>query len=426
MPQPSDILLITSDFSVMAAVAYGVLNVSAATRNLDKQRRSSWLAITVIACGSSIWAAHDIGGFGFGAEAPPKPTTLAAINWLISIAIAAVMVAVCSSHRPTLGHLLIAGAACGGSLTALCYGYLFTVPSALGYLDPHEIGNPTLIFALACSLIFILAANSDGPPASARAQAILTCAGLLSLLHAIALFAGHPETSLPHFALGRNDIGAAVIVGIIAIAWIMLYLIVRLARNDARLAHEYLQITHELAESERLYRLAYYDRATGLPNRLLFTENLMRRLVSVNYSTDSGNRFTLIYAELGDQLRLAQHLGQSRFDRILKKITEHAAAVLEKDDIIARLAPNGLILLINESGKKDIDTVLHRLHAQLSAPVQDDGEFFRFNWGYGNCRFPDDGNSIQALLFSAMKLHSGAGNAAHSNGVTPSRYAPVI
>lgn len=426
MSQTPHILLVTATFGTIAAVAYGVLAIGTATRELQDWRRLSWLAIATVATGSSIWAVHDVSGFGFGFDVPSTPASLVLFEWLVSILIGGVWVATAAAQRPTLGHLLVAGAVSGGALTLLCYGYLFTVPSASTQIDPHEIGNPALIFVLACSVIFVFAANASGHSKSARTQAILTCAGLFTLLHGIAFFGSHQDVALPRLILASHEAGIGVLLGVSAIAWGMLYLIVRLARNDARLAHEHQQIAHELAESERLYRLAYYDRATGLPNRLLFTEKLMRRLVSVNHSTAHENRFTLIYAELGDQARLAQHLGQSRFDRILKRITTQAAQVLESDDLMARLAPNGLILLINERRKQDIDTVLHRLRAQLSAPVQDDGEFFRFGWGYGDCRFPDNGNSIQALLFSAMKLHSQSGGTVDPNGITSSRYAPVI
>jgi hypothetical protein len=49
--------------------------------------------------------------------------------------------------------------------------------------------------------------------------------------------------------------------------------------------------------------------------------------------------------------------------------------------------------------------------------VRDNDVYFRFMWGIGFSRYPEHGNSIQALLFSAMKIQSQIGTEVKHIGV---------
>eukprot|EP01035_Chromulina_nebulosa_P009598 gene9598-12947_t len=122
-------------------------------------------------------------------------------------------------------------------------------------------------------------------------------------------------------------------------------------RLDQRWLERRAQRELEQAEVERVHRLAYYDSATGLPNRSLFTEKLLKQLVDANRRDASP--FGLIYAELRDFRVLLQRHGDARMNRVLKLLAERLGQELVGDDVLARLSYDGLILFVREQGERD-------------------------------------------------------------------------
>ncbi len=166
----------------------------------------------------------------------------------------------------------------------------------------------------------------------------------------------------------------------------------------------------ERREVQRIHRLAYYDEVTGLPNRSLFTEKLLRQLV------DAGSRdtapFGLIYAELRDYRQLLQRFGDERMHAVLRALTDRLGADLAPGDLLARLSSDGLILFVREQGDRDTAAATSRLCALLSTPIVESGDSFRFTWGIGHSRYPEHGQSTQALIRAATAVQRQIGTEA--------------
>ncbi len=166
----------------------------------------------------------------------------------------------------------------------------------------------------------------------------------------------------------------------------------------------------EQLEVQRIHRLAYYDEVTGLPNRSLFTEKLLKQLV------DAGHRetapFGLIYAELRDYRLLLQRFGDERINAVLKALTGRVGGELLEGDVLARLASDGLILFVREHTGRDTATAVSRLCALLSTPIVENGDSFRFTWGIGHSRYPEHGQSTQALIRAATAVQRQIGTEA--------------
>ncbi|WP_273454713.1 GGDEF domain-containing protein [Nevskia ramosa] len=173
-------------------------------------------------------------------------------------------------------------------------------------------------------------------------------------------------------------------------------------RLDQRWLERRAQRELEQAEVERVHRLAYYDSATGLPNRSLFTEKLLKQLVDANRRDASP--FGLIYAELRDFRVLLQRHGDARMNRVLKLLAERLGQELVGDDVLARLSYDGLILFVREQGERDTAAAVTGFCGLLSTPIVEGGDSFRFTWGIGHSRYPDQGQSTQALIRTAMTV----------------------
>lgn len=166
----------------------------------------------------------------------------------------------------------------------------------------------------------------------------------------------------------------------------------------------------ELHEVQRAHRLAYYDEVTGLPNRSLFTEKLLRQLVDAD-SRDS-TPFGLIYAELRDYRLLLQRFGDERINAVLKALSRRLGDELLEGDVLARLSSDGMILFVREVGDRDTATAVSRLCALLSTPIVESGDSFRFTWGIGHSRYPEHGQSTQALIRAATAVQRQIGTEA--------------
>lgn len=166
----------------------------------------------------------------------------------------------------------------------------------------------------------------------------------------------------------------------------------------------------EQREVQRIHRLAYYDDVTGLPNRSLFTEKLLKQLV------DAGSRetapFGLIYAELRDYRLLLQRFGEERINAVLKALAARVGSELIEGDVLARLSSDGLILFVREQGDRDTATAVSQLCALLSTPIVESNDSFRFTWGIGHSRYPEHGQSTQALIRAATAVQRQIGTEA--------------
>ena len=174
------------------------------------------------------------------------------------------------------------------------------------------------------------------------------------------------------------------------------------SRFDLRTTERREAMASELAEADRVHRLAYFDSVTGLPNRSLFTEKLLKQLV------DADSRgtvpFSLVYAELRDYRPLVQRLGDQQMNRVLLALTDRIVNEF-RGDSLARLSHDGLILMVQDREGRDLNSAISALCAQLSTPVtSDSGDVFRFAWGIGHSRFPDDGQSTQSLIRAATTI----------------------
>lgn len=222
-------------------------------------------------------------------------------------------------------------------------------------------------------------------------------------------------TGLQQFGIAGSDAPALVPgadggwLAATAGSGLLLATLAALVGDDAMTAHRTVR-AREDAEVQRIHRLAYYDEVTGLPNRSLFTEKLLKQLVDASHRDTAP--FGLVYAELRDFRQLLQRFGEARINAVLKAITERLAGDMKPGDLLARLSSDGLILFVREQADRETASVVSRVCALLSTPIDDAGDSFRFTWGIGHSRYPEHGASTQALIRAATTVQRQIGTEA--------------
>lgn len=79
---------------------------------------------------------------------------------------------------------------------------------------------------------------------------------------------------------------------------------------------------------------AYYDSLTGLPNRNLFKERLLRAMLT---SERTGSRFALCYLDVDRFKAINDTWGHDAGDKVLRETAERMSRALRKSDTLARL-----------------------------------------------------------------------------------------
>ncbi len=167
-------------------------------------------------------------------------------------------------------------------------------------------------------------------------------------------------------------------------------------------------ITARKSEAERVWRQAYHDVLTGLPNRALFTDRLERALAQAERR---GEPLAVLFLDL-DHFKIVNDThGHAAGDRLLQEAAARLARVLRAEDTLARLGGDEFTVLLPHlptsrggAGRAAV-RVARKILAALKKPFpldKKDGsapaEAFLITTSVGISLFPQNGTDAPALL----------------------------
>jgi diguanylate cyclase (GGDEF)-like protein len=179
-----------------------------------------------------------------------------------------------------------------------------------------------------------------------------------------------------------------------------------------RLAGAVHDITRRKDNEEQIRRLAYYDPLTGLPNRLLFTEQLSRALA---HAERHRGRIATMFVDLDNFKRVNDTLGHRAGDQLLREASARLSAVLRGQDSVARgsvdsgsdcsIARLGgdefIVLLTDVTQAQDAARAARRLVDALDEPFIIEGTEIFCGGSVGVSMYPEDGADVDTLLMNA-------------------------
>ncbi len=167
------------------------------------------------------------------------------------------------------------------------------------------------------------------------------------------------------------------------------------------------ELNRELqTEKEQLERathqisyLANHDSLTGLPNRRLLFE-LLRK--SFEMARRSGSKVGIIYVDLDDFKPINDRFGHLAGDRALVEISERLQSVLRASDTVSRVGGDEFVAVLNHvRGRSDVESAARKVLEICDTPLEFLGESCRIGASMGIAIFPDDGDSLEALVHCA-------------------------
>lgn len=155
---------------------------------------------------------------------------------------------------------------------------------------------------------------------------------------------------------------------------------------------------------EKVYFEEHRDRLTGLEDRGSFLEHLNRRMVQ---AAAHGKPLTLILIDVDHLRRINDRVGRTAGDEVLRKLAGLLRAVVEEDDLVARMGEDDFAVLLHGAGRGE--------SRQLAARLRSNMEQVRFLCGrsatgpvkvtlsMGSASFPADAENETDLIERARE-----------------------
>ena len=146
------------------------------------------------------------------------------------------------------------------------------------------------------------------------------------------------------------------------------------------------------------------DRLTGLEDRAAFLERLGKELAAAEAEARPA---TLILADVDHLRRINDRLGRSAGDEVLRKLAGLLRAVVDDDDLVARLGDDDFVVLLRGAGRGESRLLAARLRSNMeqvrflcgrsgSGPL-------RVTLSLGSASFPADAETEADLLERARE-----------------------
>ncbi|MEU4245502.1 EAL domain-containing protein [Actinoplanes sp. NPDC026619] len=119
----------------------------------------------------------------------------------------------------------------------------------------------------------------------------------------------------------------------------------------------------------RLHHQAYHDPLTGLANRALFRERLVRALDDHRHH---GKPLAVLFADLDDFKLINDSFGHAMGDRVLRAIADRMVACISAEELVARLGGDEFAVVLDRH-PDDAEPAGHRILAALREPFFIDG-----------------------------------------------------
>ena len=134
-----------------------------------------------------------------------------------------------------------------------------------------------------------------------------------------------------------------------------------------------IDITERKQAEEKLFRAAFYDKLTTLPNRALFMERLERALEHAKRREHY--LFALLFLDFDSFKVVNDSLGHTIGDQLLSAIARRLESAIRSVDTVARLGGDEFVILLDDiDGLTDATHIAERIQRSLTVPFNLNGQ----------------------------------------------------
>jgi diguanylate cyclase (GGDEF)-like protein/PAS domain S-box-containing protein len=174
-------------------------------------------------------------------------------------------------------------------------------------------------------------------------------------------------------------------------------------RDNNNQISNYIGIFSDISERKeaeaRIRYLAQHDVLTGLPNRTMFTADLVSAIASAKKLQQ---HLALLFIDLDHFKNINDSLGHHYGDLLLKATAERLKSRLKASDSICRQGGDEFILILQDIITPDeVAHIAERLISVLSTPIQLNEHEVTVSASIGIALYPEDGDNEETLVKNA-------------------------
>ncbi|MBP2663373.1 MAG: hypothetical protein H6Q71_1321 [Firmicutes bacterium] len=166
--------------------------------------------------------------------------------------------------------------------------------------------------------------------------------------------------------------------------------------NPIRLAGSYTDITEMKVQEDKLYRHAYYDRLTGLPNSSQFNEKVSSILSQSDLM--SGGIF---YIDLDNFKLINDSYGHDWGDLFLVALAKRVEQVMPPGGLFCRMGGDEFVALLPGITAKEASNFARTILGVMHEPFEINSILFFTTASLGIVLYPEQGNEVAELLRKA-------------------------
>ncbi|SDU32961.1 bifunctional diguanylate cyclase/phosphodiesterase [Halopseudomonas salegens] len=153
-------------------------------------------------------------------------------------------------------------------------------------------------------------------------------------------------------------------------------------------------ITQRKQDEQRIYRLAYYDSLTELPNRPLLEQ---RAAQAFSLAARHQSQVALLYIDLDNFKNVNDSLGHEVGDTLLVAIARRLQGILRDEDTLARSGGDEFMLLLPEVDANGASQIAEHILQLLADPIAAQGHELVVTASIGIALYPDDALDLGSL-----------------------------
>jgi cyclic di-GMP phosphodiesterase Gmr len=171
---------------------------------------------------------------------------------------------------------------------------------------------------------------------------------------------------------------------------------VRIADQNLLLSSS-ADLSEQKAIEEALFRRAYYDELTDLPNR-----RVIEKHVNDTIRRREGGRFALAFLDIDNFKYINDYYGHAAGDALLVEFAKRLGLDLRGSDMLSRISGDEFLLLLDPIQTEDeVAEYIHFLLQRLKAPFYVDGSELFASASIGISFYPDHGSDYDMLRHNA-------------------------
>jgi len=151
--------------------------------------------------------------------------------------------------------------------------------------------------------------------------------------------------------------------------------------------------------ADRIRHLAHHDDLTGLPNRVLFSHQLLQALARAQRIDGA---VAVLFLDLDRFKIINDTLGHDAGDEVLRQIANHLRECVRATDILARVGGDEFTLIVEQFvDGQELSVIAQKLLTAMAKPLTIVAQQYQLSGSIGIAIYPTDGTDSSSLLKNA-------------------------